>query len=300
MEKIPLDILRIIASFIVPKRFELDPRVDESKLNPQFLSINPCQKMIETVVTKKNAELSRLNFFLLSKNPLDMVVEFLLQNQYWVDFDHFSTNSNDTAVNFLLNNEQKIDWYGFSQNTNETAVKYLINNPSKIDWSSFSRNNNEKAVDYMLSTEETRKFINYKSLCENTNQKALEHLIKSHNENQTEICTKTLVINKNDTAVAYIFKIFENLNDREKTLFFEEHYYIFFNSNDKIVDYFIKNPQYIKWVYFLRNTSHKAIEFMTLSKNETFINWNILSTNPSIFIEKQDDTKIFEYALSML
>jgi hypothetical protein len=298
MEKLPLDILKIIASFIIPKLFELNPLIDETKLTSYFLSINPCQKIIETIISKKRSEISRVNFYLLSKNPLDIAVDFLFNNQYWIDFPNLSINSNDRAVEFMLNNKNKIDWECFSENTNTRAVQYLIDHPSEINWKSFSKNTNEKAVDYMLSTEKTRKCINYKFLSENNNQKAVEHLIESHIKNHTEIYTKLLVKNKNNTAVDFIFKTIEPLNDRDKKIFFEQHHYIFVNTNDKIIDYLIKNPQYIKWEYFVRNTSHKAIEYMVLPKNNSKINWNMFSTNPSIFIEISHK-KILDFALSI-
>jgi len=295
LDKLPLDILQIIASYVVPKQYELNPKIDPNNLSPYFLNGNPCEKNVETVISKSIDDISKLDFFLLSKNPLDSVVEFLLQkekNGYYISWLNFSTNSNDKAVEFMLSRTELVEWYGFSENTSQKAVDYLLENKEKIRWAKFSTNNNQKAVDYLLTHQE---HINYVAFCQNTNQDAVNHLI----ENEDKISMQTFVKNTNDTAVDYILKKISGLTETEKEIFFTENFNIFLNSNDRIVNCLIENPKYILWCYFIINISFKAIDYILLPENKYNVNWNIFSTNPSIFRKVYDHEAIREFALCM-
>jgi hypothetical protein len=314
LEKLPLDILKMIASYIVPKEFQLNPNINPDDISVYFLNKNPCKKIVETVISKPRMNhddvlagkkvdekliLTATDFFFLSLNTLDMAVDFLLQkeNQKNITLYNFSSNSNPKAVEYMLSKPEYIDdnyieWYAFSENNNQKAVEFLIANPDKIRWAKFSSNNNQTAVNYLLAHQES---INYNAFNANNNQDAVNHLM----ENQDKIVMSILVKNTNDTAVDYILARINELNETEKQTFFRNNFNIFLNSNDRIVDCLLENSKNILWGYFIRNTSSKAINYIVLPENRENINWNIFSTNPSIFREMLNQEAIIELALSL-
>jgi hypothetical protein len=243
--------------------------------------------------------LTSTDFFFLSSNPLDISVEFLLQpeNQKNITLYNFSSNHNPKAVEYMLSKPEYIDdnyieWYAFSENNNQKAVEFLITNPDNIRWAKFSSNNNQTAVNYLLVHPE---HINYNAFNANNNQDAVNHLMK----NQDKIVMSMLVKNTNDKAVDYILTKINGLTETERNLFFVNNFNIFLNSNDRIVECLIENSKHILWCYFIRNTSYKAIDYIVLPENREKINWNIFSTNPSIFKEVLNQEAILELALSL-
>lgn len=279
---LPLDILELISSFIVPKNYELRYPEIEAKLVKDFLNINPCQKIVDDIV-KNPKNLYRMHFYVLSKNTSDTAVDFLLKNYFYIEWKYFSLNSNSKAVEFLLKNPVQIVWSKFSENINDLAVQYLINNPAKIYWEGFSRNPNSLAVRYMLTSTH---IINYRCFSENTNQTAVDLLLM----NKNKICWELFTKNSNDSAVDMILQyidshpIYVGLRD----LLPVKYHNLSINTNPRVVQFLIKNPKYINWSKFVKNTSPKAVEFMVRPENTFKINWNLFSSNPSIFREIED------------
>jgi hypothetical protein len=282
MNNIPLDILQLIAKFIVPKKYELCYPEIEPKLVKDFLNINPCQKIVDDIV-KNPKNLYRMHFYVLSKNTSDTAVDFLLKNPLYIEWKYFSSNSSTKAVQLLLKNQVQIIWSKFSENTNDLAVQYLIENPTKIYWEAFSRNTNSLAVRYMLTSTH---IINYKSFSGNTNQMAVDLLLS----NTSNIYWEFFMKNSNDSAVDMILHYMTTRNTNTRNTHPNELWSsnLSLNNNTRVVDFLIQNPIHIYWPNFVKNTSPKAVEFMVRPENVFKINWNLLSANPSIFREIDD------------
>ena len=110
---IPLDVLKIVASYLVKPKMKLLDWVLLDEMNWMFLSSN------------SNA------IYLLEKN-MDMI-----------DWGILSSNSN--AIHLLEKNMDKTDWWELSRNPN--AIHLLEQNIDKISWYWLSENPNIFEID---------------------------------------------------------------------------------------------------------------------------------------------------------
>lgn len=101
----PLDLLKIIAKFLVSKKYKLLDWIDENKLDIGNLSRNP----FAISIIEKNIE--KINWTNLS--------------------------SNCGAIDLLKKNIDKINWIWLGINTN--AIDIILSNIDKIDWGFLSR-----------------------------------------------------------------------------------------------------------------------------------------------------------------
>ena len=121
---------------------------------------------------------------LISENPNDIIVDYLLTVPDKIEYYGFSVNPNDKAVEYLLANPDKINYEFFSTNTNEKAVMHLLARPDKIDYNAFSINSNNKAVDFMLANQDK---IDYNIMLRNPNDKAMEFILNHQNPKFSDI-----------------------------------------------------------------------------------------------------------------
>ena len=110
---IPLDVLKIVASYLV----------------------KPKMKLLDWVL------LDKIDWWELSKNP--NAIHLLEQNMNKINWSCISSNPN--AINLLEQNMDKIDWDGLSYNPN--AINLLEQNIDKIDWWHLSENPNIFEID---------------------------------------------------------------------------------------------------------------------------------------------------------
>jgi hypothetical protein len=152
---VPLDVLKIIASYITKHKMKLLDWIPYLKLDLEYLSANPNAMHIlkeysefidKTALTIHNtnpeaiswieANPDKFEWEWLSENP--NAIHILEANQNKIKWSELSGNPN--AIHILEANKNKIDWYELSRNTN--AIHLLEANQDKIYWEYLSSNPN--------------------------------------------------------------------------------------------------------------------------------------------------------------
>ena len=110
---VPLDILKIVASYVSKSSMKLLNWINKDKINWRQLSRNP------------NA------------------IHLLEQNKDKINWDYLSENPN--AIHLLEQNKDKINWWYLSRNPN--AIHLLGQNKDKFDWCFLSQNPNIFRID---------------------------------------------------------------------------------------------------------------------------------------------------------
>lgn len=80
----------------------------------------------------------------LSGNPCDNVVEYLIEHPEKINWLWFSTNTNDKAIEYMKQKLDKIKWMWLCANTSPKAIEIIKNNVDKIDWYNLSSNPSAK------------------------------------------------------------------------------------------------------------------------------------------------------------
>ena len=186
-----------------------------------FLYTNTNENAVDYVLNHiLNHNIPLYNLKDLAKNTNDRVVNYIV-NLFLNNFNfsyinirnEISQNPNDIMVNFLLNSQQFINYPSFNLNTNDAAVNHLINNyPGFIDWRFFPKNNNDIAVKYTLNHLRLFTQISWVNFSSNSNNLAVKYLI-AHPD---KINTSSFSSNKNPVAVEYLVENFYSQIDWEK------------------------------------------------------------------------------------
>lgn len=119
----------------------------------ELKSIQPCNPLnvkwydrlalneIKAYLIKHSRELPNLS---QSSNP--EVIKFLEDNLDKVDWAVLSNNPIDAALDILESNIDKINWILLSRNTNDRAIRLLESNIDKINWNQLCHNTNSDAI----------------------------------------------------------------------------------------------------------------------------------------------------------
>jgi hypothetical protein len=245
---------------------------------------------------REGIKIKNINWKQLSENTNERAID-LLTYKNKIDWYHLSKNDNDKAIDLLLLNPDKIDFNMLSMNINPRAITILSQNYDKINWNLLSANHS--AADILLSNPEK---IQYAFFSTNKNIRCVEYLLSTPQKIQWDFFFQ----NPNDLAVEYIFEHSDKL--RSFTLSALEPFsygyfskWLAFNTNDRIVDLLLANPNHIHWDCICANSNPKVLlhletlrhlDYYYLGKNKTEkaleliirdgkdINYN----NPFIFI----------------
>lgn len=155
--------------------------------------------------------------YALSSNTHKCVMNFLKQNEKFINNVALSQNSSEHAVELL---EGRIDWWFASSNTNEKITARFIEQKSKLSGFRLSKNHSDVAIHILLN--ERYGAISWNLFCENPNDHAVDHIISiiSHDRDDPRIVWHMLCRNKNPR----VLDILRNNKDK-----------IFWND-------FLKNP----------------------------------------------------------
>jgi hypothetical protein len=157
--------------------------------NPK-LSEKIFNHLLETV------PLDLLAYDLLSSNPSEPVVDYMLSHPNKIDWDSWCQNSNPRAVALLKQNWPRINWSYLSSNECDDAVKLLELDPLNIDFNELSRNSNARAVKLLLCYPQ---HIHYGRMSANTNATALKFLM----QNKPDLAN-WYALSKNPAAMAIL------------------------------------------------------------------------------------------------
>ena len=127
---IPLDVLKLVATYLVKPKMKLLDWIPLNKLNSKELSENP------NAIHLLEANPDKIVWYWLSKNP--KAINLLEANPDMIDWEVLSRNPN--AIHLLEANPAKINWWYLSRNPN--AINLLEANPDKINWYLLSGNPN--------------------------------------------------------------------------------------------------------------------------------------------------------------
>ena len=105
---IPLDVLKIVASYFVKPKMKLLDWVLLDEMDWEVLSGNP------NAIHLLEQNMDKINWYELSTNP--NAIHLLEQNMDKIDWDALSRNPN--AIHLLEQNMDKINWYWLSENPN--------------------------------------------------------------------------------------------------------------------------------------------------------------------------------------
>ena len=117
---IPLDVLKIVASYLVKPKMKLLDWVLLDKIDWGVLSLNP------NAIHLLEQNIDKINWHSLSLNP--NAIYLLEQNMDKIDWLYLSFNPN--AIYLLEKNIDKIDWYNLSANPN---IFEIDKNQLKLD-----------------------------------------------------------------------------------------------------------------------------------------------------------------------
>jgi len=132
-----------------------------------------------------------LCYFSLSTNP--NAIDFLRNNEIFINYDELSKNINPNAMELLRKNFDKINWYNLSNNCG--AIELLCENIDKINWNMLSYN--YMAIEIL---EENQNKINWDNLSFN---KGAIALLK---KNKKKINWDNLSFNKNPEIIELLRK----------------------------------------------------------------------------------------------
>ena len=128
--EIPLDILKLIATFLIIPKMKLLDWIDEDELDINGLSDNPNAIQLLETLTQDPEEFKMIDWYSLSGNP--EAIHMLEANCDMIEWSFLSMNPN--AMHMLepvsQHDPEKIDWKWLS--TNPNAIHMLEANPNKI------------------------------------------------------------------------------------------------------------------------------------------------------------------------
>jgi hypothetical protein len=294
---IPIDVLKLTASFLVKPKMKLLDWIQIDKLDQNWLLSNPCEAAINVIkihtdkmdfcnlfrhastvqiirllkMIGSNIEsLNEGDWQVLSFNP--NAIDLLEANFDKINWRNLSRNPN--AIHLLENNLDKIDWELLSVNSN--AIHLLEKHFEKIDWSMLSFNCNaihllEKHLDK----------IDWRHLSINTNTSIIDALLKT-DFNNTSNAISWYGLSMNPNAIHILEKYPEKIN------------WWMLSKNQNAIHLLEANPDKILWNYLSENSN--AIHLLKAHYNEkldeSYIDWRYLSINPSIFEIDNEQLKI--------
>lgn len=206
---------------------------------------------------KENEEKIIWNAFYMNKNlDIDLFEKRLLQIKRGVitpkpiEWYGMWSISISNAID-LLNTyfPEKINYYYLSKNNCTSAIKLLLANKENIDWNNLSTNTHPKAIKLLASN---TKQIDWMSLAKNTNKDAIK------------------IIEDN------ILKLPDDVTS---------NIWYFLSTNPKAIKILEANPTKIDINRLCQNPN--AVKLIKMNKDKLDIyNYDVLSRNPCIFIEK--------------
>jgi hypothetical protein len=165
--------------------------------------------------------------------------------------DELATNPSAIPLIFHPSFSKANLGYQLSKNPHPTAISYLLAHPEEIDYETFCLHNDDRAVQYILTMSSYfRPDDHYWYLmAQNQNDRMVDFFIHS-SSTLTEDMYKGLGMNPNERVVTFLFE--QGKQD----------YLSCSHSNDRVIDYFLANPDKIVLEEFMRNPHDKAVEYV--------------------------------------
>lgn len=207
----------------------------------------------------------------------NFVLEDLEYSDYFEFWEKLSLNSK--GIKILKANQDKIVWHNISRTSSPEGIAILRENYYKINWGAIAHNPLPEAM--ALLKENSRKIdINWEGLSQNPSPQAIELLEKEFKKKPTNPKFLWRMLSSNKDAIDLLEKRMNYENELSRKSYNKLSIYNIINWH--IVS---KNPNAIELI-------KKRIIYQDLPENkglqdvEKVIDWEALSTNPSIFTIK--------------
>ena len=282
MNQLPIDILYLIASFIVVPQYKLRTDIEnvETLLHKEGIYKNP--RAFRFLL--KQYPSTSLPWDICCRNGNEDALLNLFEQPRYIHYPTLCMNNNDIAVQYLLTHEKKIDWKYACFNSNPRMVELLLLQLEKITWNPkdvewwknwhrMALNTNEKITVYFTSNPDTIPIF-FPLLWKNSNEKLLEYLWVNYHK---QINWVFLSKNTSDLAMDLLFShptLIDWISANE-------------NPNPKMVSYLINHPELIL-PEFCKNKNPIALEYILVHPN--LIHWVYLSEHPFLFCIDQKAT----------
>ena len=262
---------------------EYNNNPNSHKLVWSALCGNPNPKVIKLLEKEIKVFPPHININALAANETQEAIDFLKNNftfenleysEYFEFWEKLSLNSK--AIEILKANKDKIAWHNISHTSSPEGIAFLRENYYKINWGAIAHNPLPEAI--ALLKENYRKIdINWEGLSQNPNPEAITLLENEFKKkpNNPKILWRMLSSNINAINLLKNRMIYENKLSQQN-----------YNklSIYNIINWHIisSNPNAIELI-------KERIIYQDLPENrnrnrfESQINWEDLSTNPSIF-----------------
>lgn len=204
MNQVPIDVLYLISSFVIPTHYTLRtdiPRLNELLdkktilLNPRsFYQLHVEKKKKENKENKEEKDDTKyIDWANACMNENDKMVDQLLYQfelmpwntgdvEWWKKWHRLALNKNDRVVAYFIDNVPHLIHLFlplFCKNSNERMVRYLWEHfRDNIDWVFFSKNTSDFAMDILFDHIER---IDWESANENPHPRMVEYVL-SHPE----------------------------------------------------------------------------------------------------------------------
>jgi hypothetical protein len=224
-----------------------------------------------------------IDLIALASNETEEAMKFLENNfvlkdleysDYFEFWENLSLNSK--AIKILKANQDKIAWHNISHTSSPEGIAILRENYYNINWGAIAHNPLPEAM-ALLKKNFSKIDINWEGLSQNPSPEAIELLEKEFKKKPTNPKFLWRMLSSNKEAINLLQKRMEYENKLSRKSYNKLSIYNIINWH--IVS---KNPNAIELI-------KKRIIYQNLPENkgledvEKVIDWDALSTNPSIF-----------------
>ena len=269
-----------------PKAIEI--LVEEYKNNPNSRKLvwtalcgNTNPKVFKLLEEEIKVNPDHIDLIALASNETNEAMKFLENNyvfedlEYSENFDFWEKLSlNSKAIKILKENEDNIAWHNISHTSSPEGIELLRKNYYKINWGAIAHNPLPEA---MALLKENFRNINWEGLSQNPSPEAITLLENEFikNPNNPKILWRMLSSNKN--AINLLKKRMDYENKLSRRSYNKLSIYNIINWHTVS-----KNPNAIELIKE-RIIYQDLPENKNLEDVEKVIDWEALSTNPSIF-----------------
>jgi len=274
-----------------PKAIEI--LIEEYKNNPNSHNLvwnalcgNSNPKVIKLLEKEIKVFPRHIDINALASNETEEAMKFLENNFVLEDLeysDYFEfwekLSLNSKAIEILKKNEDKIAWHNISHTSSPEGIAFLKKNYYKINWGAIAHNPLPEAMS-LLKKNYSKIDINWEGLSQNSSPEAITLLEKEFKKkpNNLKILWRMLSSNINAINLLNSRMIYENKLSQQSY----NKLSIYNIINWHIVS---SNPNAIELIK-KRIIYQDLPENINRNKFESQINWEALSTNPSIFTIK--------------
>lgn len=254
MNQVPLDVLYLISSFVIPTHYTLRtdiPRLNEL-LDKKTILLNP-RSFYQLHVEKEDRE--------DKENKKDKDVVSLAHTKY-IDWANACMNENDKMVDQLLHQFELMPW-------NTGDVEWWKK------WHRLALNKNDRIVSYFIDNVPHTIHVFLPLFCKNSNERMVWYLWEHFRDNIDWVFFSK---NTSDAAMDILFNHIERIDWESANE----------NPHPRMVEYVLSHPECIR--FSLNKNTHPRVFTYLLSRPD-IIDWKYLSLHPDVFVANEEERR---------